>query len=387
MGSSFAVRSVVVAVTALLLVAPVAPAHAATYAAEPAVTGVPNGRVYAIATDATRVYIGGTFTRVRDPLTGRLVARERLAAFDLLTGQLDLTWNPGADGSVRALRVENGVVYAGGSFASAGGAAATRVAALDTVAGQPVPGFASSASGEVRDLAVVDDDLYLAGSFTSVNGKVRVGVAKVDAQSGVLDMAFNARVGAGRVVALAEDPDRDQLLIGGNFKKLGNVEHWFLGAVDYATGARNASWIPQRVCDTCNILDLDADGVDVFAATAGGGGGRAVAYKTTGNTRLWIKQGDGDVQAVDYHDGLVYIGGHFGVDLDGFVRNQVAELNPVTGAVQDFAIPFTGSNDPGVWAISADEIALRIGGGFQGIAGSSAARYAVLPVVAGSDTP
>jgi hypothetical protein len=375
-----ALRSASVLVTAAVLTTTALPAQAATYD-DPVQGLVPNGRVYAIATDATRVYIGGTFTRLTDPSTGKSVDRSRLAAFDADTGKLDTTWNPGADNTVRALAVEGGVVYAGGLFANAGGAANTKVAALDTGSGRAIYGFDAAASGEVRDLSVVGNDLYVAGSFTSVNGRARVGVAKVNAATGALDTGWNARVGLGRVVALAEDPQRNQLVIGGNFKTLAGAAVSYLGAVSYATGARNADWTPLRVCDTCNVLDVDVAGANVFAATAGGGGGRAVAYKLTGNARLWIKQGDGDVQAVDYYDGGVYVGGHFTAGFDGVVRHQVAELDPTTGAVQELDIPFTGLDDPGVWAVKADSSALRIGGGFQGISGISAARYAVLPAV------
>lgn len=393
-------RPVLVAVMTAVLSMTALPAHAVTtYKATPSQGWyVPNGRVYAIATDATRVYIGGTFKSVKNPADNKVVLRAGLAAFDKTTGALDTTWNPGAltatgaVGKVRALTVENGVVYVGGLFARAGGATATNVAALDGATGQPVPGFSTSttgstsAAGEVRDLAVVpngvSNDLFVAGSFAKVNGTARVGLAKVDAATGVVSTGFNARVGGGRVMALSEDPDRGQLIIGGNFKTLAGTARLFLGAVSYTTGA-NTGWAPQHVCDSCNVLDLDAEGSEVFAATAGGGGGRAAAYKTTSNVRTWVKHGDGDVQAVDYFDGTVYVGGHFGVAFDNVPRQQFAALDSVSGAVQVYAIPFTGLPDPGVWAVKADASSLRVGGGFQGVSGSSTSRYAVFPATAG----
>jgi hypothetical protein len=375
---------VAIASALVLAVGTGAAAHAVEYSDEPAFSYVPNGRVYAIATDGERVYIGGTFTTV-DPDPGRpgSVRQSRLAAFDADTGELVEEWNPAIpDGGVRALAVSDGVVYAGGTFLNANGAPTTRLVALNAATGATVPGFTAAPGGEVRDLAVVGDDLFVAGSFGRVNGVARVGVAKLDKATGDLDRTWNARVGGGRVIALAKDDARGRLVIGGNFKTLAGTAQQFLGAVSYATAAR-VPWVPQRVCDTCNVLDLDVDGTNVFAATAGGGGGRAVAYTTSSNSRQWIKQGDGDVQAIDYHDGVVYIGGHFGVDLDNRVRHQVAALDPSAGgAVQSYAIPFTGSDDPGVWAVLADDSFLRIGGGFQGITGSPAKRYAVLPALA-----
>lgn len=377
-------RCVFVVVTMVLMALIASPAQAVRYS-DPIPSWTPNGRVYAIATDASRVYLGGAFSRVRNPTTGRWVARQGLAAFDAVTGELDATWNPGADGRVRALAVAAGVVYVGGDFTSAGGAPATRLAALEVATGAAVEGFAASPGGEVRDLAVVDDSLYVAGNFGNVSGVARVGVAKVDARTGAVDRGWNARVGSGRAVALMPDTLRDRLVLGGNFKRLAGAEQWFLGAVSLSTGAR-IDWVPQRVCDTCNVIDLDVNGSQVYVATGGGGGGRATAYSSVGNARLWIMRGDGDVQAVDYHDGSVYVGGHFTAALD-LMRRQLAELDPSTGALRSLEVAFTGNDDPGVWAIRADDSALRIGGGFQGISGISAARYAVLPAMAQSTSP
>jgi hypothetical protein len=150
--------------------------------------------------------------------------------------------------------------------------------------------------------------------------------------------------------------------------------------VSYATAAR-ATWTPTSVCDTCNVIDLDSDGTNVYVATGGGGGGRATSYEIGSNTREWIKRGDGDVQAIDYYDGVVYIGGHFAGGYD-IPRHQLAALNPTNGAVQAYAVPFTGSDDPGTWAILAEDSVLRVGGGFLGITGSGAKRYAEFPALA-----
>ena len=95
----------------------------------------------------------------------------------------------------------------------------------------------------------------------------------------------------------------------------------------------------------------------------------------------------GDAQAVDYRDGVLYVGGHFAGDFDGFERHQLVALDAPTGAVLPYTIPFTGRDNPGIWVVRAEESALRIGGGFQGIQGSSAARYAVLSAVPPPATP
>ena len=75
-----------------------------------------NGRVNAVAYLGGTVYLGGSFTQVNN------TTRNRLAACDAATGNL-LSWNPNANGVVRALKVSPpgpGCTWAGTSRRSAG---------------------------------------------------------------------------------------------------------------------------------------------------------------------------------------------------------------------------------------------------------------------------
>ena len=372
-------RVLVTLLLALGLMTPTVVVATTSYSSAPEASWIPNGRVYAIVSDGQRVYLGGTFTRVKDPVTGQSVVRNRLAAFDATTGALDLSWNPNADGGVRALALgTGGSLYVGGSFSQVGGQAATRLAQLDA-SGAALPDFTAAPSGEVRDLVVTTDALYVAGNFGTVSGLPRVGVAKLNPATGSVT-AWNARVSQGRVVALALSESQQELVIGGNFKRVAGAEVWFLASVDLATAART-SWTPQRVCDTCNLLDVAVDSGSVYGASAGGGGGRAAAWSASTGARQWIVRGAGDVQAVAVRDGVVYAGGHMEGEFGSVERHQLAAVDAATGAVLDYTVPFTGLDHPGIWAVVAEPERLRIGGGFTGIAGSSAARYAVLPAV------
>jgi hypothetical protein len=75
-----------------------------------------NGRVNAVAYLGGTIYLGGSFTAVEG------TTRNRLAACDAATGNL-LSWNPNANGVVRALKVSPAGtrVYAGGDFTAVGG--------------------------------------------------------------------------------------------------------------------------------------------------------------------------------------------------------------------------------------------------------------------------
>ena len=371
---SFRLRAVSVAafVVALLFGAP-GPTMAAEYETTPTAvqSWVPNGRVYDILTVGDTVYVGGTFTRVRNSVTGQWLNRERLVAFNRTTG-VPTAWNPGANGTVRTLAAgPGGVVYVGGLFTVAGGAANTNVAAIGSDSSS-VPGFKSAPSGEVRDLLHTATGLFVAGNFGRVDGVTRVGVAKVDAYNGRLDQAFNARLGYGNAFALGESAGA--LVVGGTFKTVNGQPHQVLRAFEPVSGAMSG-WTPPTVCDTCLLLDLVVDSGRVYAAVGGPGGGRVAAWDLATGVRLWYQHGDGDVQALDVADGRVYAGGHFGPGFGGQERHQLAVLT-TEGQLLPTTVPFVGTDAPGIWAVEAEADYLRLGGGFQGIEGSTAARYA-----------
>jgi hypothetical protein len=353
----------------------------AEYEASPSSSWVPaNGRVYAMAVHGDRVYLGGTFTSMRNPATGVTVARQRLAAVDATTGALITGWNPGANNTVRSLTTDGaGTVYVGGDFTSIASGAAQRLAAL-TPAGGRVPGWSANVNNTVRDLVVHGGGLFASGAFTTVNGAQRIGVARLQLANGALVTGWNARVTQGRVWAIAPSNDGSTLLLGGSFQALSGQSRVYLGSVSLATGTVTA-WTPPRVCDSCILLDLTTADTSVYAAVGGPGGGRAASWEAGSGDRNWIVRGDGDVQAVDVIDNVLYAGGHFGPGFAGQVRHQLAALNASNGALLTYRIPFTGSDAPGIWAISAEAEALRIAGGFTGVQGSTAARYARFPVL------
>src|SRR5262249_17007254 len=129
----------------------------------------------------------------------------------------------------------------------------------------------------------------------------------------------------------------------------------------------------------CQLLSMTTDGPDVFAAIGGPGGGRAISWEKADASRNWQRHGDGDDQAIAVAGGLVYVGGHFGPRFDGANRHQLAVLDEDTGNLQSYSLPFTGNDHPGLWALSVEPNALRIGGGFA-MSGTPIRRYATFPL-------
>jgi trimeric autotransporter adhesin len=191
MGWSWRLRAALI--TGAVLLAGVVPAWAAT-ADAPTPTWQTNGRVLAVASSGTTVYLAGTFTSVRPPgnRTGvGEVARNRAAAFDATTGGL-LAWNPNVNGEVRALAVAGQRVYLGGGFSRVGSSSRRRLAAVDASSGLATS-WNPSVSAKVNALATDGSTVWLGGTFTSVGGSPRLRLAAVSASTGAVT-AFHADV-------------------------------------------------------------------------------------------------------------------------------------------------------------------------------------------------
>lgn len=112
------------------------------------------------------LYAGGRFTSVGE------VSASNVASFDPATQ----TWSALAAGigagmseQVNALATMDGKLYAGGSFAVAGGTEAFRVACWDP-ATQSWSNLGAGVNDTVRAMAVLDGALYVGGDFTYAGG-------------------------------------------------------------------------------------------------------------------------------------------------------------------------------------------------------------------------
>lgn len=374
---------VVAAVLALVgLVAPSAPHASAAdsaYSTDARPGWGANNTVYTIDVEADRVYIAGAFTRVINPDTGTTVLRYRVAAFDAASGELITSFQPVVDGVIRAIDVSpDGTVYLGGKFTTVNGVSQPRLAAVDA-SGELVPGWSPAVStGTVRDLSLVGDSLFVAGTFAKINGATRGGLAKLVAASGALT-TWKAPPQGGKAWTITPAPTENDLVIGGAFTAVKGLPRASLAAVDMTTAAVSP-WTPTAVCDGCELYDLTVEGDAVYGAV-GGPGGRAARWSLSTGELLWTIKGDGNVQAVDVRDGVVYAGGHFGPWFGGQLRGQIAALDASTGALLPWIPDLGDTYYPGVWAIDAGAELLRIGGGFRSVNGGRPARYAEFPVL------
>jgi hypothetical protein len=264
----------------------------------------PDGRVTALALSAGTLFVGGSFTHVKDA-SGASQPRSMLAAIDTATCDL-LPWRADADAAVYALTVANGALYAGGAFRHVGGLSRSRIAAVDTASGAVLP-FNPVADKPVLSLTASETTLYAGGKFAHMGGRARLKLAGFELDTGALDPTWTPKT-KGSVDALAVGADGRDVYVGGGFTEL-NGDHSlpYLGAVDAVSGATDPAFVPNAIFP---ILALAADSRGLYAG-GGGSGGHLVIWTLDGSLQQPIYQTDGGVQNVSVDGDSLYAGGHF----------------------------------------------------------------------------
>lgn len=383
--------------------------------------------------DGAALYLGGAFTSVR------FAPRNRLARVDKLNGALLGPLDPAAIAQVWVVHPRLGQLFIGGDFASVGIVHRAYLARLDRVTGALDSSFAPSLDGFVETMDMTWDgaELYLGGRFTSVNGTVRNKAASLNVPQGTLTR-FNPNVNGIAVQAI--DHRDGKVVMGGQFGSVSGVPLRNAARTDADTGAPDVGWAPnpnKQVRDVDILSDRDVilggdfttvgilltpraylaeiDGqtgaatgwapapsnlVYEGALTAnesryyaailgpGGTGGNAVeAFSTApAGDRLWRVATNGDVQALDLSpdEQTVYAGGHFFVVYQGSTtirlddRNRMMALRATTGALLPWR-PRLDLGGTGVFAVTATNNGVYIGGDFNRVGPTSTRGLAVFP--------
>ena len=335
-----------------------------------------DGRVQAILPLGSRIYIGGSFTRVRT-LGGVWVVRPYLAALDAATGDLDPGFAPSPDGPVQALAGDaSGTrLLVAGVYDRIGGAPHRQLAVLEPASGAALGGSSVDVDGgEILALAVVGQRVFLGGKFIQVTDAAgphtRRRAAAVDLASGLVLAGWHPDPDRA-VRALAPSPDGQTLYMGGSFTTIAGSFRRKLAALDPVSGRL----LPYLADPQATVIGLQATAAGLFAAI-GGPGGRCSAFDpTTGQTR-WSVHANGNVQAVALLGGLVYCGGHFnGTRSFGDVgRYKLAAVDAANGTIASFAPRLDSAL--GVFALATNGPHLEVGGDFTTVSGTAQEHYA-----------
>lgn len=336
-----------------------------------------------VSSSTNTAYFAGKFTAMIPAAGGAQVARNRLGACRLSTGTI-LPWNPNADGEVFALASDGSTIYAGGTFKNVGGQAHVGLVAIDAATGLPKASWAPKVgSGNVRSLAVSGTTLYVGGTFKKINGTTRTSLAAIDTVTGQLKSWD-----PGSRYDAAAKYDVRGLVVSGNKVIAGE---WYTDnrmnnilALDATTGA-NLAWasVPR-----IEILDMSLSGSRVYVAGAGLGGFVYGYDVSTGQQRMSVAI-DGNVQAVYASSDTVYAGGHFDNVQSGSgwfrrltPRDRLLAVRSSDGSLLPWN-PGVDSAGAGPYALQGGGNYLLAGGEFAFVAGRAHAGIAAFPVPTG----
>ncbi|WP_091656651.1 delta-60 repeat domain-containing protein [Micromonospora auratinigra] len=350
-----------------------APATATLASANPAdlTPHAKDGETRAFAQVGNLVYVGGSFTQIRQTATSAWQAQRYLFAYDRTTGAISTTFLPVLDGAVNTLVAgPGGTLIVGGSFGTVNGVVRKNLVALDPATGAIVGSWVGrSDGGTVRDLELHDNWLYVAGAFNWVNGTAHAGLARLNATTGAIDPAFVVNATGGRnsaspyVWTIDVSPDGNTLVAGGNFMYLNGLSRNQIGLVDVGAATPAVlDWSTEKYVPPCaapqtfihyvQSVKFGEDG-SYFIVGSNGGGGWPAAYcdalvrfetaaRGTGQLATWVDfTGNDTITSVEVADGVIYLGGHF-----RWLNNPNASDNAGAGAVDRLGIaavtPATG---------------------------------------------
>ena len=399
------------------MVAGAAPALGVVVSANPAnfTPNVASGAVYKFVQVGGTMYAGGSFSSVSTApgvSPGGTFTRNNVVAFDPTSGVIR-SFAPNVGGEVWALASDGTSLYVGGTFATVNGVARRGVAKLDPVTGAVDTSFnANLSSGRVTDAAVVGGRLLVAGTFP---GKLRALNLASGGNTGYINVGISGSVadnaGPTEVYRFGVNPAGTRLVGVGNFTAVGGQTRWRAFMLDLgATATVSTWWYPplQNMCQAASLpdyvkdVDFSPDGSWFATVSSGyvpqaGGIGRDLCDATARfETNVanpvrptWINYTGGDtLHSVAATDVAVYVQGHQrwldnpqGRNSAGpgaVSRPGIGAIGPTTG----LALSWNPTKDRGVGGkdLYVTSQGLWVGSDTTHIGGETRARIALMPV-------
>lgn len=404
------------------------PGHGKVVTADPAnfTPNVVDGEVKSIIKIGGKIYVGGSFTQVKEAGSNKpTLIRNRLFAFDATTGAIDPNFTPSlnkGEASVLLPAPDGQSIYVGGTFSEINGARNFVLARINAQTGAPITTFKPQLDARVRDLRLAGGRLYVAGTFTTVGGAPRVALATVDPATGARDDFVDENFtgtqtgdGVTTVYKMDISPDGSKLVGIGNFSSVNGSTRRQIVMLDLSgQSAQLANWDTVRYADQCSQsfdtymrdVEFSPDGKYFVVTTTGAYGGTAKLCDTQarwenattggGQQPTWVNFTGGDTTyAVEITDTAVYTGGHFRWANNPFAgdkpgqgavgREGIVALDPASG------LPFSWNpgrdKGVGVFDMLATDEGLWVGSDTDNIGGEFHQKLALFPVTGGTAIP
>ncbi|WP_187437953.1 PKD domain-containing protein [Actinomadura decatromicini] len=404
------------------------PGHGRVVSADPAdhTPHVVDGTVQSIIKIGSKIYVGGSFTQVKEAGSNKpVLTRNRLFAFDAGTGAIDPDFTPSlnkGEASVLLPAPDGQSIYVGGTFSEINGVRHFVLARISAQTGAPIAAFDPQLDARVRDLRFAGGRLYVGGTFTTAGGAPRVALATLNPQTGArddfVDLSFaGTQTGDGITTMYKFDisPDGSKLVGVGNFNSVAGSTRRQIVMLDLTgQSAQLANWDTVRYADQCSQsfdtymrdIEFSPDGKYFVVTTTGAYGGTAKLCDTQarwesgatggGQQPTWVNFTGGDTTyAVEITDTAIYTGGHFRWANNPFAgdrpgqgavgREGIVALDPVSG------LPFSWNpgrdKGVGVFDMLATDEGLWVGSDTDNIGGEYHQKLALLPITGGKAVP
>jgi len=359
-----------------------------------------NGAVLAmVRTDSGDIFLGGQFTQCGDLTVNHIVRYDPVAnTFHALDNGIAV----GVDEWVWALAASGEDLYAGGSFAHAGGQQVNNLARWDGSQWHALSGSGDTVgvSSRVAALAVAGDDLFIGGSFTQAGGEAANSIVRWDRVQEEWHALTSGDVNGVDSDVFALTVSGDDLYVGGWFGSAGGLESRGVARWDRVEEQWHA--IPGLNANVFSLAML-ADNLYV------GGSFAQAAEQTVNRVARWDGAqwhalagpdgagvtdffGTGTVRSLAIIGGDLYVAGNFtragsqnpfagGVVALGVARwdgsqwHALAEPGGFPGFFGGFA-EVGATNLPLVLAMATHGDELFLGGFFSGAGGRAANRVA-----------
>jgi hypothetical protein len=315
------------------------PGHTAVVPDTPR-TDVPyidSGEISDLEVIGNRVYIAGSFSRIRNAGTTTWINRPGLAAYDYVTRQVVTGFAPTfAGGGVSDIEAapDGSALYVAGSFNTVGGQTKRKIAKINPTTGAPIAAFTAHANARATALDVSTNAVYVGGQFTAVNGTTRVGLAALNPTTGAVDAAFNNQISGGigvggalTVQQLVLTHNDRKLLVVHTGRQIAGQDRYGVGLIDTQTKAllpwRTRLW-DDNLAFVGGIQRIFAGDISpddsYFVVTSGSGGDRppindtAIRFPIEGGDNMeptWVSRHFDSVYSVAITERAIYVGGHF----------------------------------------------------------------------------